>query len=391
MKGTRASPASLAAGRALSDAAFGQTLKVDAVVIGGGLVGSAVAFGLMEQGLTIALLDEGDVALRASRGNFGLVWVQGKGEGCWQYAHWSRRSADMWPGLAGDLKALSGVDVEFEKAGGYDFTMSEEEHNARAESLGRMRREVPGGYDFEMLTRNQLLNIFPGLGEAVYGASWCPHDGHANPLYLLRAFHAAMKGRVHYLPGAAASRISREGAGFRVEAGSGTVLADKVVLASGLGNKLLAPMVGLRAALRPLKGQILVTERIAPALGGLTVNVRQTGDGTVMLGASHEDTGFRTDASVGIGKDIATRALQQFPALAQARIVRQWAALRIMSPDGFPIYEQSATQPGAFVVNCHSGVTLAAVHARSLAVQIAAGQLEPLLAPFHAGRFEVSP
>jgi len=366
-------------------------LKVDAVVVGGGLVGSAVAFGLMEQGLSTALLDEGDVAFRASRGNFGLVWVQGKGDGCWQYAHWSRRSADLWPGFAEELRAVSGVDVEYEKPGGYYFTMSEEEHESRANGLARMRREVPGGYDFEMLTRNQLLNIFPGLGEAVYGASWCPHDGHANPLYLLRAFHAAMKGRVRYLPGAGASRISREGMGFRVEAGPNTVLADKLVLASGLGNRTLAPMVGLRAEVSPLKGQIMVTERIEPTFGGLTLNVRQTGDGTLMIGDSHEDAGFRTEASVGIGKGIAARALRQFPALGQARMIRQWAALRIMSPDGYPIYEQSATQPGAFVVNCHSGVTLAAAHARSLAAQIAAGQLEPLLEPFHGGRFEDVP
>ncbi|MBZ4691192.1 MAG: dependent oxidoreductase [Cereibacter sp.] len=365
-----------------------EILKVDAVVVGGGLVGSAIAFGLMEQGLSTALLDEGDVAFRASRGNFGLVWVQGKGDGRWQYAHWSRRSADLWPGFAEDLKALSGVDVEYEKPGGYYFTMSEAEHVSRTETLERMRREVPGGYDFEMMKRNQLLNIFPGLGEDVFGASWCPHDGHANPLYLLRAFHAAMKGRVRYLPGVATSRISREGGSFRVEAGTNVVLAEKVVLASGLGNKALAPMVGLRAEVNPLKGQILVTERLAPKFGGLTLNVRQTADGTVMIGDSHEDAGFHTEASVDIGKSIAARAMRQFPALGQAGMIRQWAALRIMSPDGYPIYEQSATQPGAFVVNCHSGVTLAAAHARSLAVQIAAGQLDPLLEPFNGGRFE---
>lgn len=363
-------------------------VKVDAAVVGGGLVGSAVAFGLMEQGLSVALLDEGDLAFRASRGNFGLVWVQGKGDGRWQYAHWSRRSADMWPGFAEDLQAATGINVEYDKPGGYYFTMSEEEHRTRGETLERMRREVPGGYDYEMLRRNQLLNIFPGLGEEVVGASFCPHDGHANPLFLLRAFHAAMKGRVQYLPGAGASRVKPEGSAFRIVAGSTEVLAGKVVLTAGLGNRELAPMVGLKSEVKPLKGQILVTERLAPKFGGLTLNVRQTGDGTVMIGDSHEDVGFQTEANVGIGQNIAARALRQFPALAQAGLVRQWAALRIMAPDGYPIYEQSAAYPGAFVVNCHSGVTLAAAHARSLAAQIAAGQLEPLLDPFHGARFE---
>ncbi|MDO5641725.1 MAG: FAD-dependent oxidoreductase [Paracoccus sp. (in: a-proteobacteria)] len=366
------------------------TRDYDAAVIGGGLVGSAVALGLVEQGLKVALLDEGDVAFRASRGNFGLVWVQGKGDGRWQYAHWSRRSADIWPSFHQELKSLTGVDVEYEKPGGYYFTMSEDEHLKRAETLERMRREVPGGYDFEMLTRKQLLNIFPGLGKAVYGASYCPHDGHANPLYLLRALHAALKGRGDYLPGRSVTSVRPEAGGFRIEAGKSSVCAAKVVLASGLGNRSLAPMVGLRAEIRPLKGQILVTERLAPDFGGLTLNVRQTGDGTVMIGDSFEDVGLQTDASVGIGKAITQRALLQFPNLGRARLVRQWAALRIMAPDGYPIYEQSTDHPGAFVANCHSGVTLAAAHARSLAAMIAAGQLEPLLGTFHGRRFEES-
>ena len=71
--------------------------RYDAIVIGGGLVGSAIAYGLVRAGLGTALLDEGDVAFRASRGNFGLVWVQSKGDGAPHYQRWTRRSADEWP------------------------------------------------------------------------------------------------------------------------------------------------------------------------------------------------------------------------------------------------------------------------------------------------------
>jgi glycine/D-amino acid oxidase-like deaminating enzyme len=58
----------------------------DVAVIGGGLVGSAIAWGLARAGQRVAVLDEGDVALRASRGNFALVWVQSKGLGMPAYA-----------------------------------------------------------------------------------------------------------------------------------------------------------------------------------------------------------------------------------------------------------------------------------------------------------------
>ena len=73
----------------------------------------------------------------------------------------------------------------------------------------------------------------------------------------------------------------------------------------------------------------------------------------------------------------------------EVRVVRSWAALRVMSQDGFPIYQQSDTCPGAFVATCHSGVTLAAAHALNLAPMIAAGRLADDMAPFSTRRFHV--
>ena len=79
------------------------------------------------------------------------------------------------------------------------------------------------------------------------------------------------------------------------------------------------------------------------------------------------------------------------PPLARARMVRAWGALRPMTPDEFPAYAQSAACPGAFVAACHSGVTLAAVHARELARAIAEGALPDSWSAFHPRRFDVRP
>jgi len=70
-------------------------------------------------------------------------------------------------------------------------------------------------------------------------------------------------------------------------------------------------------------------------------------------------------------------------------VVRSWAALRVMTRDGFPIYDQSAECPGAFLASCHSGVTLAANHALVLPEMLRGGGLPPELAPFSAKRFDV--
>ena len=59
-------------------------------VVGGGLVGAAIAYGALRAGMRVRVLDQGDTAFRASRGNFGLVWVQSKGLGAPHYQRWSR-------------------------------------------------------------------------------------------------------------------------------------------------------------------------------------------------------------------------------------------------------------------------------------------------------------
>ena len=68
----------------------------DVIVVGGGTVGISIAYGLTRLGQKTAVFDQGDVAIRAAVGNFGLIWVQGKGIGSPEYASWTRRSADLW-------------------------------------------------------------------------------------------------------------------------------------------------------------------------------------------------------------------------------------------------------------------------------------------------------
>jgi sulfane dehydrogenase subunit SoxC len=87
-----------------------KTNAYDVVVIGGGLVGAAIAYGLAGASRRVAMLDEGDRALRAARGNFGLIWVQGKGIDFPAYAAWTQVSARRWTELAARLLEETGID-----------------------------------------------------------------------------------------------------------------------------------------------------------------------------------------------------------------------------------------------------------------------------------------
>lgn len=230
--------------------------------------------------------------------------------------------------------------------------------------------------------------MVPGLGDRVIGASFCPIDGHASPLCLLRALHRdAQANGVAYHPGRTVDAIDAAPNDFTVHSGTERFTAPRVVIAAGLGSRNLAPMVGLSMPVTPLQGQIIVTERLPHFLDYATHVCRQTEEGTVMLGDSQEDVGFDISTKVATLKDIAARNVRVFPALRDANIVRAWAALRVMSPDGFPIYEQSERYPGAFAATCHSGVTLAGAHALVLAPAILQGTLPEELSAFHSQRF----
>ena len=364
----------------------------DVAVVGGGLVGAAVAWGLARGGQRVVVLDEGDIAKRASRANFALVWVQSKGLGMPEYMGWTVRSSEAWRQLAAELKAQTGLDVSFQRPGGFHLALGEAELEARTLYLKRLHNQT-GAADTraEMLDRAQVERMLPGIGPEVAGGSFCPLDGHVNSLRTFRAFHRGLSlFGADYRPDHAVSDIAHEQGGFRLTTAGGEVRAAKVVLAAGNANMDLAPLVGLQAPMRPNRGQIVVTERAAPFLRYPVTTVRQTDEGTVMIGDSREETTDDRGLHLSIGSVEADRARRMFPALGKLNVIRMWSGIRVMTEDGFPIYDQSESCPGAFVVGCHSGVTLAANHALVIAPMIGRGALDAdMVGAFSARRFHV--
>lgn len=360
----------------------------DLIVIGGGLVGSAIAYGAARKGAQVAVLDEGDRAYRASRGNFGLVWVQGKGADMPAYSEWTRRSADLWPELQRELRERTGVDCCLEQPGGLMFCLSDQEMAERAAMNVRMH-DLCGDNDSRMIGRDETKAMVPAIGPRVVGASYNRRDGHVSPLFTLRALHRGLLDLGgEYLPGRTVDAIDYDG-GFNVRVGAETFRAAKLVVAAGLGSKRIAPMVGLEMPVEPVRGEVVVTERMRRFLEYPSHVIRQTPEGTVMMGDSHEEVGFDPSVVVPVVGGIAMRALAIFPGLADATVTRVWGALRVMTPDGHPIYDQSKTCPGAFSAACHSGVTLAGAHALALAPAILSGHLPGKFDAFSCARFSI--
>ncbi len=371
----------------------------DAIIIGGGTVGAAIGYGLARRGLKVSVFDGGDTDFRAARANFGLVWAQGKGRGLPAYQHLTRQSTDLWPGFLDELRDhAGGMRVDYERNGGLNFCLGEAGYARRAEELARLDSErlqgdpQSGTTDTEMLDRRQLEGLMPKvrLGDGVSGASYCWRDGHVNPLQLLAALHVALTRLGGDLrTGHKVQTIRPLARGFAVETPQGCWHAPRVVIAAGIASGQLGAQVGITLPIRSQRGQILVTQRLAPLLPLPCSGLRQTAEGTVMIGATQEDVGEDTAVTGGASGWLARKTITIAPDLETARVVRHWSGLRILTPDGYPVYAQSETCPGAFVATCHSGVTLAAIHAHAVAGFMADGALSPSLAPFHQRRFDV--
>jgi glycine/D-amino acid oxidase-like deaminating enzyme len=362
----------------------------DTVIVGGGLVGAAVACGIAATGARVIVLDGGDRDFRASRGNFGLVWVQGKGADFPAYARLSGLAARQWSDFSTELLDATGIDVGLQQTGGYDFCLDEDEWQAREWEMRQVALHTGGEFEYQMLDQAELSRRIPEVSGEVLGASYSAADGHVNPLYLLRALHQRMHDLgVDYVSGQTVQSSRRHNDEYVVSTLKQDYHAAKIVFCAGLSNQRLCQDFDMHIPVRPLRGQLLITDRVPAFLPAATLQVRQTGEGTLQIGDSHEDVGLDESTTLEVITRLARRAVRIFPHLAQVRLNRAWGALRVMTPDGVPIYHQSTEHPGAYAISCHSGVTLAALHAREIANWICSGAQDPRIAPFSAERFNV--
>ncbi len=362
-------------------------------IIGGGLVGLSVALGLLLAGQRVRVLDGADGDARASQGNFGLIWGQGKGWDFAPYANWTMDALAAWPAFAQQLQELSGIDVALDQSGGYEFFTDPSEFDAFEAELAQQATHLGQRARYEMLNGDDLRSQMPGIGPDVVGASFSPCDGHVNPLRFLRALRCsvqAMGGRVTMGATVAAIR-PQPGGGFALALADGDVVnTEQVVLCAGLGSASLAGDLGFITQVKPQLGELLITEKLGDRLPFLSSTIRQVDEGGVQIGGTKADAGLDDRESLRVMSKLAQHAVTVFPALADVRVVRAWGALRVMSPDGYPVYAKSTAHPGAFLVTCHSGVTLAPLHASVLAGWILNTSPTPDPEAFDECRFALS-
>jgi glycine/D-amino acid oxidase-like deaminating enzyme len=370
---------------------------VDIIVVGGGLSGSAIALGLVREGARkVILFDEQLPTQRLSRGNFGLTWFMCKGASHPVYAQWSRLACLQWPAFAAGLEEETGYNIELEWTGGAVQAFGEAEFKAHLESIENLKTvcaKVGLDYPVRMLNREEFADLIPEmeLGEEVSGAMYTSDQGHVNPLKLLAAMRCAFQKDGGSFIGAQAvsAVVPNPGGSVTVKTNRGDYQCQKLVIASGHGSsRLLAPL-GEKLHIFPQRGQLMVTQRHKRVLTVPMLSVRQTPDGTFVIGLSTEDTAMDNRVTVSAMKSQASNAIRLFPMLAKVNWVRAWGAIRVMTPDGAPIYSRIPGHENITVLALHSAVSLAPLAANIVAPWILGIREHELISNFNNGRFDV--
>ncbi len=361
------------------------------IIIGGGVVGLSIAYGLLKSGKQVIVLDGADDDFRASRGNFGLIWIQGKGSNAPRYAKWTRQSGLLWEAFSKELFEESGVNVAYKNDGGVDYFTDEAKLEARVNTLTSLRQDLNGDYPFEFLAHKELKERVPEIGKKVLGGIYSPMDAHVNPLFLLRALSIAVrKAGGEIKTGVKAVDIHAKDYDFTVILeNQDKIEGDSLVLSAGLGAAPLGHQLGFKVPIRPQQGQILITEKLPYFLRYPSGTIRQVNEGGIQIGASKAEVGLDDDEDIVTSASLAQHAIDVFPHLGEVKLVRTWAALRIMSPDGLPIYQRSPKARGASFITCHSGITLSAIHAKLMPQWILGKNTTLDLSHFSEERFNV--
>ncbi|MGA9773643.1 MAG: FAD-binding oxidoreductase [Blastocatellia bacterium] len=338
------------------------TDTADVVIIGGGIVGSSVAYHLAEAGCSNVLIIE-----REERQGMGST-AKSMGGVRSQFAteiniRMSLYSVDFFS----KFEEVTGHTAGY-KPHGYLFVATEARHLDYLKA-NLKRQQACGLQNVEMVTREDIIKVVPQMmADDVLGGSFCPTDGFVDPYSVMTGF--AKRARAH---GArtwletevTAIEIDRAGVAG-VETARGYVSTRAVVNAAGPWAQVVARLAGVEIPVSPLRRQVVKTEAFhqLPARLPMVIDMssgfhfRREGESFLLAWPDEEETfGYRTDFDYGFIEKILTRAVNRVPEFADAKVnpSRCWAGMYEMTPDHHAIIGRAPGVEGLYLANGFGG------------------------------------
>ena len=367
--------------------------RFDALVVGGGLHGCAVALFLARAGLVVGLVERGGLCREASGTNAGTLTMQMTRTALIPYALEAHRmwaTAPEWLGHDVGVTVCDGLALAFTDR---EAAMLEERASARRQA----------GAPIEIVSPAAAKRIEPGLSEHPILASHCRIDGYASAYLTGLAFRRALLAAgTHLLEHSPATGAEPDGdRGYAVRlADRRTLRTRRLVLAGGAWLEEMAGWLGVRLPIKALVNQLAVTERLPPMMrtvvgvaSGL-LSLKQFANGTAVVGGGWQAAGDRARGGTALlpGRLVGNLRLAclAVPGLRDTRIVRAWAGFEAETRDALPAVGPLPGHPDAFVCgSVHSGFTSGPWMAKLLADRIL--EREPAMPLFPPERLIESP
>jgi glycine oxidase len=355
----------------------------DLLVVGGGVIGMAVAWRAGRRGIATTLIERDEVGQGTSRVAAGMLAPVAEvefGTAGRRLLDLGRRSAGLWPGFAAELQERSGLDVGLRRTGTLLLARDADEA-AELERQLEFRRSL--GLEVLRLAPSAARELEPALAPALRLALEVPDDHAVDPRRVLAALRGACeRDGVTVREGVGAARLEIEGdrlAGVLLASGE-RIAAGAVVLAAGPwsgGLEGLPPAA--RLPVRPVKGQIMrlrdpagpgLLERVVRYEGGYVV---PRGDGRYVLGATVEERGFELGPTAGGVYELLREARELLPGISELEIEELSVGLRPGTPDNLPAIGPGGADGLLWATGHHrNGILLA-----PLTAELIVGVLDP--------------
>ncbi|MEM9568665.1 MAG: FAD-dependent oxidoreductase, partial [Cyanobacteria bacterium P01_E01_bin.34] len=275
--------------------------KWDAIVVGGGAIGMAIAYELSLGGYKVALVERGELGKQASWAAAGMLAPRAEDLETGPLLRFCLQSLELYPEWATQLRRLSGIDTGYWPCG--ILRPCFEEQTAASD---------------RMLSRSELDDLQSGLGPQVMGAGWLPNEGQVDNRLLVQSLRVALTevGAIA-IPKTEVQQWEIEGDRVvAIQTSRGRLPADAFVLAGGAYSSGL-----LDVPVRPLKGQMLMVQdpdcQLQHVLYGQGIYIVPRRDGRIVVGATEEDVGFEDGNTGGALQSLLQRAIAVFPKIAE--------------------------------------------------------------------------
>src|SRR5512144_1622454 len=364
----------------------------DVVIVGGGVIGLAIAWRAAGRGLRVSVVDPdpGSGASRVAAGMLAPVTEVHYGEE--RLLALTLASAARYPDFVADLAEASGRDPGYRACGTLAVALDADDLAAFQASLGLA---------IERLTGRECRRLEPMLAPSVRGGVLVEGDHQVDPRRLVPALLTAVERAGVTMSRAAAAEIvvaADRVAGVRLADGT-EIAADVVVLAAGCRSAAIAGLPEhVVPPVRPVKGQILrlhgdprhpfLGRTVRGLVAGSPVYVVPRADGEIVLGATMEEQGYDERVTAGGVYELLRDAHLVLPGISELPLVETAAGLRPGTPDNAPLIGP-AQLPGLVLATGHhrNGILLTPVTADAVAELLATGALPDLAAPFAPDRF----